>query len=76
MGYLHQEALVDGYVAFSRAEMAQGNTERALESAREANSLAQRSGAGEEIVEAAETDQDRRPGGVKLRVQARCTKRP
>jgi LuxR family transcriptional regulator, maltose regulon positive regulatory protein len=47
------DTLVDGYVAFSRAEMAQGNTERALESAREANSLAQRSGAGEEIVEAA-----------------------
>ncbi len=47
------DTLVDGYVALSRAEMAQGNTERALESAREANSLAQRSGAGEAIVEAA-----------------------
>jgi LuxR family maltose regulon positive regulatory protein len=47
------ETLVDGYVALSRAEMAQDNTERALESAREANSLAQRSGAGEAIVEAA-----------------------
>src|SRR5215212_1632765 len=33
--------------------MAQGNVERALESARETNSLAQRSGAGEAIVEAA-----------------------
>jgi LuxR family maltose regulon positive regulatory protein len=47
------ETLVAGYVALSRAEMAQDNTERALESAREANSLAQRSGAGEAIVEAA-----------------------
>jgi LuxR family maltose regulon positive regulatory protein len=47
------ETLVDGYVALSRAEMAQDNTERALESARKANSLAQRSGAGEAIVEAA-----------------------
>jgi len=47
------ETLVDGYVALSQAEMAQDNTERALESAREANSLAQRSGAGEAIVEAA-----------------------
>ena len=47
------DTLVDGYVALSRAEMAQDNTERALESAREANSLAQRSGAGEALVEAA-----------------------
>jgi LuxR family transcriptional regulator, maltose regulon positive regulatory protein len=47
------ETLVDGYVALSRAEMAQDNTERALESAREANTLAQRSGAGEAVVEAA-----------------------
>jgi LuxR family maltose regulon positive regulatory protein len=47
------ETLVDGYVALSRAEMAQDNTECALESAREANSLAQRSGVGEAIVEAA-----------------------
>src|SRR5215208_238646 len=47
------ETLVDGYVALSQAEMAQDNTERALESAREANSLAQRSGAGEAIVKAA-----------------------
>jgi LuxR family maltose regulon positive regulatory protein len=47
------ETLVDGYVALSRLEMAQGPAENALESAREANSLAQRSGAGEAIVEAA-----------------------
>ena len=47
------ETLVDGYIALSRAEMAKDNTEHALESAREANSLAQRSGAGEAIVEAA-----------------------
>jgi LuxR family maltose regulon positive regulatory protein len=47
------ETLVDGYVALSRLEMAQGAAESALESAREANSLAQRSGAGEAIVEAA-----------------------
>jgi LuxR family transcriptional regulator, maltose regulon positive regulatory protein len=51
MGQL--DTLVDGYVALSRAEMAQGNTESALETAREANSLAQRSGTGEAIVEAA-----------------------
>jgi LuxR family maltose regulon positive regulatory protein len=51
MGQL--DTLVDGYVALSRLEMAQGNAESALESAWEANSLAQRSGAGEEIVEAA-----------------------
>ena len=47
------ETLVEGYVALSRAEMAQDNTERAMEAAQEANSLAQRSGAGEAIVEAA-----------------------
>src|SRR5829696_666431 len=47
------DTLVDGYVALSRVEMAQGNTESALGSAQEANSLAQRSGAGEAIVEAA-----------------------
>ena len=51
MGQL--DTLVDGYVALSRLEMAQGNAESALESAQEANSLAQRSGAGEAIVEAA-----------------------
>jgi LuxR family maltose regulon positive regulatory protein len=51
MGQL--DTLVDGYVALSQLEMAQGNSESALESAREANSLAQRSGAGEAIVEAA-----------------------
>jgi LuxR family maltose regulon positive regulatory protein len=47
------DTLVDGYVALSRLEMAQGNAESALESAKDANSLAQRSGAGEAIVEAA-----------------------
>jgi LuxR family transcriptional regulator, maltose regulon positive regulatory protein len=51
------DTLVEGYVALSRAEMAQGNAESALESAREsareANTLAQRSGTGEAIVEAA-----------------------
>ncbi|MDQ5810802.1 MAG: HTH-type transcriptional regulator MalT [Actinomycetota bacterium] len=47
------DTLVDGYVALSRLEMVQGNTESALESAQEANSLAQRSGAAEAIVEAA-----------------------
>jgi LuxR family maltose regulon positive regulatory protein len=47
------DTLVDGYVALSRAEMAQGTAESALETAREANSLAQRSGTGEAIVEAA-----------------------
>jgi LuxR family maltose regulon positive regulatory protein len=47
------DTLVDGYVALSRLEMVQGNTESALESAQEANSLAQRSGAEEAIVEAA-----------------------
>jgi LuxR family maltose regulon positive regulatory protein len=47
MGQL--DTLVDGYLALSRLEMVQGNTESALE----ANSLAQRSGAGEAIVEAA-----------------------
>jgi len=47
------DTLVDGYVARSRLEMAEGNTESALESAQEANRLAQRSGAGEAIVEAA-----------------------
>jgi LuxR family maltose regulon positive regulatory protein len=51
MGQL--DTLVDGYVALSRLEMVQGNTESALESAQEANSLAQRSGAEEAIVEAA-----------------------
>jgi LuxR family maltose regulon positive regulatory protein len=51
MGQL--DTLVDGYLALSRLEMVQGNTESALESAQEANSLAQRSGAGEAIVEAA-----------------------
>src|ERR671910_801223 len=51
MGQL--DTLVDGYVALSRLEMAQGNAESALESAQEANSLAQRSGAGEALVEAA-----------------------
>src|SRR5918995_4119659 len=51
MGQL--DTLVDGYLALSRLEMVQGNTESALESALEANSLAQRSGAGEAIVEAA-----------------------
>jgi LuxR family maltose regulon positive regulatory protein len=51
MGQL--DTLVDGYVALSRAEMAQGNTESALETAQEANSLAQRSGTGAAIVEAA-----------------------
>jgi LuxR family maltose regulon positive regulatory protein len=51
MGQL--DTLLDGYVALSRLERAQGNTESALESALEANSLAQRSGAGEAIVEAA-----------------------
>src|SRR5215207_9754920 len=44
MGQL--DTLVDGYVALSRVEMAQGNVESALERARDANSLAQRSGAG------------------------------
>jgi LuxR family maltose regulon positive regulatory protein len=47
------DTLVDGYVALSRLEMAQGNAESALESALEANGLAQRSGAVEAIVEAA-----------------------
>jgi LuxR family transcriptional regulator, maltose regulon positive regulatory protein len=47
------ETLVDGYVTLSRAEMAQGNAESALESAREASKLAERSGAAEAIVEAA-----------------------
>jgi LuxR family maltose regulon positive regulatory protein len=51
MGQL--DTLVDGYVALSRLEMVQGNTESALESAQEANSLAQRSAAGEALVEAA-----------------------
>jgi LuxR family maltose regulon positive regulatory protein len=51
MGQL--DTLVDGYVALSGVEMAQGNTESALETARKANSLAQRSGTGEAIVEAA-----------------------
>src|SRR5829696_7782101 len=51
MGQL--DTLVDGYLALSRLEMVQGNTESALGSAQEANSLAQRSGAGEAIVEAA-----------------------
>jgi LuxR family maltose regulon positive regulatory protein len=51
MGQL--DTLVDGYLALSRLEMVQGNTESALESAQEANSLAQRSGAGEAIVEVA-----------------------
>jgi LuxR family maltose regulon positive regulatory protein len=47
------DTLVEGYVTLSRLEVAQGNAESALEAAREANSLAQRSGAGEAIVEAA-----------------------
>jgi LuxR family maltose regulon positive regulatory protein len=47
------DTLVDGYVALSRVEMAQGNAENALEIAREANRLAQRSGTGEAIAEAA-----------------------
>jgi LuxR family maltose regulon positive regulatory protein len=47
------DTLVDGYVALSRVEMAQGTAESALETAQEANSLAQRSGTGEAIVEAA-----------------------
>src|SRR3712207_2783022 len=51
------DTLVDGYVALSRAEMAQGNAESApetaLETALEASKLAQRSGAAEAIVEAA-----------------------
>jgi LuxR family transcriptional regulator, maltose regulon positive regulatory protein len=47
------DTLVDGYVALSRLEIAQGNTERALESARKASKLAERSGAAEAIVEAA-----------------------
>jgi len=51
MGQL--DTLVDGYVALSWAEMAQGTAESALETAQEANSLAQRSGTGEAIVEAA-----------------------
>jgi LuxR family maltose regulon positive regulatory protein len=47
------DTLVDGYIALSRLEMAQGSADSALERAQEANSLAQRSGAGEAIVEAA-----------------------
>jgi LuxR family transcriptional regulator, maltose regulon positive regulatory protein len=51
MGQL--DTLVDGYVALSRVEVAQGNAESALVTAREASKLAQRSGTGEAIVEAA-----------------------
>jgi LuxR family transcriptional regulator, maltose regulon positive regulatory protein len=51
MGQL--DTLVDGYVALSRAEMAQGSVDSALETAREASKLAERSGAAEAIVEAA-----------------------
>jgi LuxR family maltose regulon positive regulatory protein len=51
MGQL--DILVEGYVALSRVEMAQGNVESALERAREASKLAERSGAAEAIVEAA-----------------------
>jgi LuxR family transcriptional regulator, maltose regulon positive regulatory protein len=51
MGQL--DTLVDGYVALSRAQMAQGSAESALETAREASKLAERSGAAEAIVEAA-----------------------
>jgi LuxR family maltose regulon positive regulatory protein len=51
MGQL--DTLVEGYVALSRVEMAQGNVESALERAREASKLAERSGAAEAIVEAA-----------------------
>ena len=47
------DTLVDGYVALSRVEMAQGSAESALETAREANRLAQSSGAGEATIEAA-----------------------
>jgi LuxR family maltose regulon positive regulatory protein len=51
MGQL--DTLVEGYVALSRVEMAQGNVESVLERAREASKLAERSGAAEAIVEAA-----------------------
>jgi LuxR family transcriptional regulator, maltose regulon positive regulatory protein len=51
MGQL--ETLVDGYVAISRVEMAQGSADSALETAQEASRLAERSGAAEAIVEAA-----------------------
>ena len=51
MGQL--ETLVDGYVAISRVEMAQGSADSALESAQESSRLAERSGAAEAIVEAA-----------------------
>jgi LuxR family transcriptional regulator, maltose regulon positive regulatory protein len=51
MGQL--DTLVDGYVAISRVEMAQGSADSALETAQEASRLAERSGAAEAIVEAA-----------------------
>jgi LuxR family maltose regulon positive regulatory protein len=51
MGQL--DTLVDGYVALSQVEMAQGSADSALQSAREASKFAERSGAAEAIVEAA-----------------------
>jgi LuxR family maltose regulon positive regulatory protein len=47
------DILVDGYIALSRVQQARGEVEDALEAAREADRLAQRSGVGEEIVKAA-----------------------
>ena len=47
------DVLVDGYIGLSRVQRARGEVEGALEAAREADGLAQRSGVGEEIVKAA-----------------------
>jgi LuxR family maltose regulon positive regulatory protein len=46
-------SLVDGYVSLSRLKQAQGNTDGALEAAREAERLARSSGVGQFTVEAA-----------------------
>jgi hypothetical protein len=47
------DTLVDGYVSLSRVQRARGDMESALETVREAEQLARRSGVGEAIVEAA-----------------------
>src|SRR3712207_7385638 len=46
-------SLVDGYVSLSRLKQAQGDTDGALEAAREAERLARSSGVGQFTVEAA-----------------------
>jgi LuxR family maltose regulon positive regulatory protein len=47
------DTLVEGYIAISRVKRAEGDTKSALEAAREADRLAQRSGVSEEAVKTA-----------------------